>query len=236
MILRELREIDQSTDDILIYGNDGTNNKKIKTDTSGRIDIINDKLDANLSTLATESTLTEVSESIGQESGGNTVLSRLLDIWTKLVELFNDGDAKTQIWDGTNIASITSVGRIKIDSSPPDAPPETTPVEITEYSNVSGSDDNIFIIPNGDTLVIQRFSAGAETDSTAGNVIELWSDPDGDGGANMEIIDTIFASGSSDQHDLRSTFLGDGTHAIRMRRLRFSGGAKQIFGRWEGYH
>ena len=52
----------------------------------------------------------------------------------------------------------------------------------------------------------------------------------------MTIIDTIFASGGSDQHDLRATFTGDGTASIRLRRLRFSGGSKQIFGRWEGYY
>ena len=127
-------------------------------------------------------------------------------------------------------------GRIPIDASPPDAPVDTTSIVVTEFGNVSTSDDNTFLIPDGDILVIQRFSAGAEIDSTAGSVVELFHDPDGDGGTNMEIIDVIFASGTSDQHDLRSEFLGDGTALIRMRRLRFSGGSKQIFGRWEGYH
>ena len=51
MILRELREIDQATDDILIYGNDGTTNQKIKTDSTGRPDIVSDNLDVALSTL-----------------------------------------------------------------------------------------------------------------------------------------------------------------------------------------
>ncbi len=127
-------------------------------------------------------------------------------------------------------------GRIPIDASPPDAPEDTTPVAITEFGNVSGSDDNTFLIPDESTLVIQRFSAGAEADTTAGNAIQLFHDPDGDGGSNMVIIDVIFASGTSDQHDLRSEFIGDGTALIRMRRLRFSGGSKLIFGRWEGYH
>ena len=39
MILRELREIDQATDDILVYGFDGTDNQKIKTDPDGKIDL-----------------------------------------------------------------------------------------------------------------------------------------------------------------------------------------------------
>ncbi len=200
------------------------------------LDDIKTKLDTLIAKdFSTESTLASVRDTIGQESG-STVLSRLLDIWNKLVELFNNGIAKVKLWDGTNVASITDSGRVKIDTSPPDAPVDTTSVVITEFSNVNNSDDNTFLIPSGDILVIQRFSAGAEADTTAGNVIELFHDPDGDGGSNMEIIDVIFASGSSDQHDLRSEFLGDGTALIRMRRLRFSGGAKQIFGRWEGYH
>ncbi len=200
------------------------------------LDDIKTKLDTlNSTDFSTESTLTEVRDTIGQESGA-TLLSRLLNIFNKLVELFNTGIGKVQIWDGTNIASITDVGRVKIDSSPPDAPPSTTSVVITEFGNVNGADDNIFLIPSGDTLVVQRFSAGAEADTTAGNAIQLFHDPDGDGGSNMVIIDVIFASGTSDQHDLRSEFVGDGTALIRMRRLRFSGGSKEIFGRWEGYH
>ncbi len=53
MILRELREIDQATDDILVYGFDGSNNQKIKIDTAGRLDIISDNLDIPLSDLKT---------------------------------------------------------------------------------------------------------------------------------------------------------------------------------------
>ncbi len=334
MILRELREIDQATDDILIYGNDGTTNQKIKTDSTGRPDIVSDNLDValstlksvldtinantdtletktqsirdqldvvlssrasqattqsilsalgelsgtdivnqlqtlsskdfatentlievrdfldtvevklqsiinsldvNLSTRSSESTSQEIRDTLGQESG-STVLSRLSSVVSKLEELFDNGIALIKLWDGTNIASITDAGRVKIDTSPPDAPIDTTSVVVTEFGNVNGTDDNTFLIPSGDTLVVQRFSAGAEADTTAGNVIKLFHDPDGDGGVNMQIIDVIFASGSSDQHDLRSTFVGDGTALIRMRRERFSGGSKEIFGRWEGYH
>ncbi len=161
----------------------------------------------------------------------------LLAIKTKTDKLnFNLLDllTLTKLWDGTNIAEITAAGRLKIDTSPPDAPVDTTPVTVTEFDSVSGTDDNIFVIPTGETLVIQRFSAGAEIDTTAGSVIELLLDEDGTG-ATLSIIDVIFASGSGDQHDLRETITGDGSRAIRMRRRRFGGGAKEMFGRWEGY-
>lgn len=130
---------------------------------------------------------------------------------------------------------LTSDGRLLVSSPPPSAPPETTPVFITEFGNVTIVDDNVYTIPSGETLKITRFSAGAEVDAVAGSSIELYYDPNGDG-SSMEIIDVIFASGDSDQHDLDENFLGDGIKAVRMRRNRLGGGSKQIFGRWEGYY
>lgn len=53
MILRELREIDQSTDDILVYGWDGSTNTKILTNNLGQLDIVNVNLDIALSDLKT---------------------------------------------------------------------------------------------------------------------------------------------------------------------------------------
>jgi len=154
--------------------------------------------------------------------------------------LFDDTSSSVQIagLDDNGLVkkvSVTSGGRLKISQEPPDAPSETTPVNITEFDNVSGTDDNVYIIPSGETLTIQRFSAGAEVDTTAGNNVELWYDPNGTG-IGMTIIDVIFCSGSGDQHDLRAQYIGDGTRVIRMRRKRYSGGSKEIFGRWEGYY
>lgn len=53
MILRELREIDHLTDDILVYGWDGGTDRKILTDTTGKLDIVNVNLDIALSDLKT---------------------------------------------------------------------------------------------------------------------------------------------------------------------------------------
>ena len=120
-------------------------------------------------------------------------------------------------------------------SVPPPPPPEgTTPVTRTAYNSVSGSSDDIYSIPNGETLTIQRLSAGAES-INSGNVIELWDDPNGNL-TGMSIIDVIFADGASDQHDINQDFVGDGTRRIVMRRLRLSGGNASIFGKWSGYY
>lgn len=132
-----------------------------------------------------------------------------------------------------DIADVTPNGRLKVSQEPPTPPVGTTGVIQTEYGSVSTFDDDEYIIPNGETLVLQRFSGGGEQ-ANAGNVIELWDDMNGTG-IGMSIIDTIFCSATSDQHDLNETFLGDGTRKIRMTRRRLSGGAVILFGRWEGY-
>lgn len=132
-------------------------------------------------------------------------------------------------------AAMTRAGQISVSTPPPEAPVGTTGVIQTEYDAVATTHDNVYLIPDGETLVINRLSSGAETDSTAGNVVELWYDPNGTG-VGMSIIDAIFCSGDGDQHDLSASYIGDGTKSIRMRRRRFSGGSKEIFGRWEGYY
>ena len=133
-----------------------------------------------------------------------------------------------------DVADVTSNGRLLVSQEPPTPPPDTTSVKQTEYGNVSVEDDNEYTIPNGETIIIQRLSAGAEQ-GQGGNVIELWYDPNGNK-VDMQIIDVIFSNGDSDQHDLNDEYTGDGTRRIVMRRRRLSGGANLIFSRWEGYY
>jgi len=215
---------------------------------------------------ATEPTLEEVRDAVGQASG-TSVIDKLIEIWNGLVA----GLAKFKIWDGTYQADVTvdnrlkveallshgsgienvvqiedglgSQKRVRVDDSnrfwvatpPPEAPPGTNSVINTGYSDVATVVDDVYIVPNGEIILVQRMSAGAEQDSSFGSAVELWYDPLGTG-VGMTIIDVIFANGNSDQHDLNTILTGDGTKAIRMRRIRFSGGAKFIFGRWEGYY
>jgi len=133
-----------------------------------------------------------------------------------------------------HLADVTENGRLKVSQEPPVPPVGTTGIVITEYGNVAVEDDVEYLIPNGETLTLQRFSGGGEQ-TNGGNVIELWYDPNGNG-VGMQIIDAIFCDGSSDQHDLNEEYIGDGTKKIRMRRKRLSGGAVALFGRWEGYY
>lgn len=134
-----------------------------------------------------------------------------------------------------DVADITASGRLKVSQEPPIAPPGTTSVIVVEYDTVATEDDNVYIIPTGEKIIINRLSAGAEA-SSSGSVIELWYDPNGDG-TGMTIIDVIFCNGTSDQHDLSENIIGDGTKSIRLRRRDLNiFSSSDIFARWEGYY
>lgn len=130
-------------------------------------------------------------------------------------------------------ARILESGGILVENASLSTPPDTARVEQVAYSSVATSADLFYPITNGKTLVMQRLSAGAEA-STAGTVVELWEDPNGDGSV-LNIIEALFASGDASQVSMGAEFVGNGTRRILLRRLRLDGGAKRIFGRWEGY-
>lgn len=113
-------------------------------------------------------------------------------------------------------------------------PDGATSVTRTQFSNMTGTVDDLYTITNGKTLTLQRFAGGAEVDTTAGNVISLYEDPNGDLSV-LNVIAVIFASGSSQQFDIGEEFVGDGVRRILLRRRRLGGGTKELFGRWEGF-
>jgi len=131
-------------------------------------------------------------------------------------------------------ASVSAAGRLLVSQEPPEAPPGTTEISVTEYNNMSGTDTDYYTIPNGETVVIQRLSGSSE-EANGGCAIELWYDSNGNGNG-MTIIDVIHVNASSDQHDLSFTVEGNGTRRIALRRRRLGGGSAEIFGRWEGYY
>lgn len=120
-------------------------------ETGGNLDNIktnSDNLDTELSTRASESTLQEVKDTIGQESG-TTILSRLQDLWNKLVELFNEGGAKVKLWDGENQVGITSENKLKVESYQP----ADTAYLITGNNKVDNNNSTILPLnPSGEFL------------------------------------------------------------------------------------
>lgn len=146
------------------------------------------------------------------------------------------GDQEVNIVDQDSQVpvGITLDGRLKT-SQIVDTPVGTTEVTQEEFDDVSttSGDDNTYTITNGETLTIQRFSAGSE-EQTGGSVVELYEDPNGDLSV-LNIIEAIFVNGNSRQADVGQQFEGDGTRRIVMRRRGFTGNAREIFARWIGF-
>jgi len=169
-----------------------------------------------------------------------TLLKRLKDIVDKLADIFGDSvGGQVIIKDGAGndyFVSVTPTGRLLVSTETPDAPEDTIAFNVTLYDEVSGTEDEYWVIPDGQEVILQRFSAGSEQDTSFGSAGELWYDPDGDLGVNMTIIDVIFCNGTSNQHDLNEILIGDGIGRLVLRRRRFSGGTKEVFVRLEGYY
>ncbi len=110
-----------------------------------------------------------------------------------------------------------------------------TNVVVTDGPNfIASLADKTWVIPSGQTLTITKFCASGN--SEACGRASLLYDPDGDAGSNMVTIDAIYVQGNSDCHDItNTTFTGDGTALIRLRReTACTGGSNNMFARWEG--
>jgi len=131
--------------------------------------------------------------------------------------------------------SVDTIGRINVITPPPSIPEDTTSVKETAQGDVSGSSTSYtnYTIPNGETLIIQRFQGGAEGDGGASKV-SLYYDSTGTGVGTL--ISVGYCANNSFQYDLNETYIGDGTARIRIARTRIDAGTREIYGRWEGYY
>jgi hypothetical protein len=112
-------------------------------------------------------------------------------------------------------------------------PPNTTSIGDTQKSTVASTDDSDTLIPNGETLIIQNLSAGAEGD-VDGSAVELWQYADVTK-LNGILLGVLYVNGSNGSLAINRGFIGDGSSIITMRRKRLAGGQKEIFGVWQGY-
>ena len=138
--------------------------------------------------------------------------------------------------DGTGVfrnIRADSAGRLLI-SSDTATPVDTTAVVTTILSSINTATDTIYTIPNGTTLTIQLFEAGAEASSVGGSKVTLYEDPNGNLSV-LNIISTIYVNGSSYQNSISQEFTGNGTRRIVMRRNVFAGASREVYGRWKGF-
>lgn len=113
-------------------------------------------------------------------------------------------------------------------------PPGSTSIVEAYQSNVGTSDDQDYIIPNGQYTILQALSGGAEGD-VDGSKVELWHFTDGTKTVGT-LLSALYVNGSNGNDNLNVAYVGDGNARITLRRSRLAGSGKEIFGKWIGYH
>jgi hypothetical protein len=129
----------------------------------------------------------------------------------------------------------TADGRLIVNSAVA-APPATSVVNQGVTGDVATVTDVFYTIPNGEQLKIQRFAGGGEQ-ATGGSKVELYWAPNGNT-TGIERIRVGYVNGNNFEFtlDWDAPALGNGTRAILIRRERFSGGAIELAGFWDGYY
>lgn len=114
----------------------------------------------------------------------------------------------------------------------PCTPPGKTRVDKQKVgSMIPGNDEDVYTIPNGETLVMIRFAGGSEHNTS--NKIELWYDPNGDG-TGMTLLRVGY--NSDFEFQINFMYVGDGTKKIRLRRTALGSGSREVAGFWEGFY
>lgn len=147
-----------------------------------------------------------------------------------------------QIWDKASGYKLSprSDGTLDVNANVggiPPIPEGSTQVVVDSGLNDVASTagvDTLYTIPNGQTLTIQSLGGGAEY-ITAGSVIELYEDPNG----NLSVLNLIgsplFVNGTTEQISIGQEFVGNGTRRIVMRRRGYSANAHEMASFWYGY-
>ncbi len=180
----------------------------------------------------------------------------LVDASGNVVDVLNDGGTfrlqveskaaaggavgKVAIVDSADTleAGITPDGRLKVEVSPPVAPPSTTAVSDEEIGTISSPNFQNFAIPVGQTLVVQRFLAGSDGEGEKGAYVELRYDQTGGDPIQDQVIARLWVKSASAEADVNFTAPrpAEAGDRIRIRREPLEGSTQRIFGRWEGYH
>lgn len=126
-----------------------------------------------------------------------------------------------------------SAGRLLI-SSDVATPADTTEVTLIAQTNINGSEDTTYTITNGKTLTLQILQAGAEQNTTGGSKVTVFEDPNGNLSV-LNLIAVLYVNGNSSEASLSTSYSGNGTRRIVMRRTALAGASREIFGRVKGF-
>jgi len=140
-------------------------------------------------------------------------------------------------FEETAQAKIDESGLLQVSAPPPVTPPGKTSVIKSGYGDVSGRsfEDETFVIPNGETLILSYFAGGGHPGTSDYSVIELWDCPNGSVDGSSIIIEAAFTPGNV-RAQLNEEFFGDGTRAIVLRRKRLNAGTHLLYGKFTGYY
>jgi hypothetical protein len=135
--------------------------------------------------------------------------------------------------DGENTAIVSADGRLQVSTPPPAAPTGTTPVKRTAVGGVTANQtfEDIYTIPNGSTLTVQRLLGGGEN-SVAGGRVELIYRTTG---SADELLAIGYIAGGNFQFDFNDKFVGNGERIMILRRVNQGGSSMHMFARWSGY-
>lgn len=137
---------------------------------------------------------------------------------------------------GSTAATVNASGQLVVSVPPPDPPPGTTAVNVSELGDVGGSSsvDTVTVITNGKTLTLTTFGGTGEAGNGDRSKVALYIDEDGTG-STLTLVRVAFTANNAFNFTLNQEVIGDGSRAIRMRRTRMDGGAREIGGFWDGY-
>ena len=147
----------------------------------------------------------------------------------------SDGSIQSRIYgENGNVVEPNSNGSLPV-TTVVTPPPASTPIIKSNFqdTSVTAGIDTEYVITSGKVLKITNFDAGAEFNS-AGSVVELFEDPNGDK-TILNRISEIFLNASSAEKGIDQNFTGDGTRRIVLRLRAYGGGVREISGRWRGY-
>ena len=147
----------------------------------------------------------------------------------------------------TQKGKVDASGRQLVSTQPPPPPVGSDPIiEIVDDTfNNNESQNYFYTVTSGKTIELQRVKV-AGIPIQDGWTIEIYKDPDGDGGSGSPVqgsweLVTLFVIpevGGNATEDLKpDTLVGDGTARIvtRISRLGGGGNGKRGFARWVGF-
>lgn len=203
--------------------------------------------------------LDETGTPVGTLDDIETYLSELnqpvgtVQIETGSVELVDENDVPLAIENGTsnpvtkglilmgedndgNLRRIRTEddGRL-ISSASVTNPPNSIPISESSIDVVANELFIDYVIPNGVTIIVQSFNAGAEADAD-GSKVELILYSDNSHTVIEEFYSVLYVNGSNGSDSINQAITGDGVKTLSMRKKRLAGAGKEIFGKWQGYY